>query len=81
MGGLLGIGIGFSFISLVEMLYFFGFRRLFDGNARPDVTKVQVIDKETRSNYRNAGPSDQPDNVSVLEQRHALKMNVGIWMW
>ena len=26
MGGLLGLGFGFSFISLIEMVYFFGIR-------------------------------------------------------
>lgn len=51
LGGLLGIGVGFSFISLVEIFYFFVFRQFFDKHRHSNVNKVQkiqVVPKETR---------------------------------
>ena len=39
VGGLLGLGVGFSFISIIELLYFFGVRRLFSNNQSPDSFK------------------------------------------
>jgi len=37
LGGLLGLGVGFSFISLIEIMYFFGARLFFNRRSRPRV--------------------------------------------
>lgn len=75
IGGLLGLGIGFSFISLMEIVYFFGARTFFKKRSRPHVYNIIKVErtrkiKPLKQNFFQGG------NVSVIQRNANLKANL-----
>ena len=63
MGGLLGLGFGFSFISLIEMLYFFGIRRYLERNNNSDVQPRRpiLVAVVNRNKHQTVKPAHHPN--------------------
>ena len=73
MGGLLGLGIGFSLLSLTEILYFFGglrscFRRRRQESVRPFKPSVKQQPQD----------SVRPFNPSVKQQPHIILLDLEV---
>lgn len=67
VGGVLGLGFGFSFISLIEILYFFGIRFLFRRRLNSILSSDHARTKTVRRRKNTHQRLFQQPNVSVIQ--------------